>query len=46
MQELDSVAYLRFGSVYRAFDSFEDFEAATATAPCRRRGVLCASRAA
>lgn len=28
MQELDLVAYLRFASVYRAFDSLEDFEAA------------------
>ncbi|MER5757558.1 transcriptional regulator NrdR, partial [Streptomyces sp. NPDC002088] len=29
-QELDLVAYLRFASVYRAFDSLEDFEAAIA----------------
>jgi transcriptional repressor NrdR len=28
LQELDLVAYLRFASVYRAFDSLEDFEAA------------------
>lgn len=27
-KELDLVAYLRFASVYRAFDSLEDFEAA------------------
>lgn len=27
LQELDLVAYLRFASVYRAFDSLEDFEA-------------------
>jgi transcriptional repressor NrdR len=30
LQELDLVAYLRFASVYRAFDSLEDFEAAIA----------------
>lgn len=28
LQELDLVAYLRFASVYRAFNSLEDFEAA------------------
>ncbi|MFE2040960.1 transcriptional regulator NrdR [Streptomyces sp. NPDC059477] len=28
LQELDLVAYLRFASVYRAFDSLEDFETA------------------
>ncbi|MBU7600303.1 transcriptional regulator NrdR [Streptomyces sp. P38-E01] len=28
LRELDVVAYLRFASVYRAFDSLEDFEAA------------------
>src|SRR3954462_3069702 len=28
LQELDLVAYLRFASVYRAFDSLEDFDAA------------------
>ncbi|GAA2305461.1 hypothetical protein GCM10010234_56050 [Streptomyces hawaiiensis] len=28
LQELDLVAYLRFASVYRAFDSLDDFEAA------------------
>jgi transcriptional repressor NrdR len=27
LRELDEVAYLRFASVYRAFDSVEDFEA-------------------
>ena len=27
LRELDEVAYLRFASVYRAFDSLEDFEA-------------------
>lgn len=30
LRELDEVAYLRFASVYRAFDSLEDFEAAIA----------------
>lgn len=28
LQELDVVAYLRFASVYRSFDSLEDFEQA------------------
>lgn len=28
LQELDEVAYLRFASVYQAFESLEDFEAA------------------
>lgn len=28
LRELDHVAYLRFASVYQAFDSLEDFEAA------------------
>jgi transcriptional repressor NrdR len=30
LKELDLVAYLRFASVYRAFESLEDFEAAIA----------------
>jgi transcriptional repressor NrdR len=30
LKQLDLVAYLRFASVYRAFDSLEDFEAAVA----------------
>lgn len=30
LQELDLVAYLRFASVYRAFESLEDFDAAIA----------------
>jgi transcriptional repressor NrdR len=30
LRNLDEVAYLRFASVYRAFDSLEDFEAAIA----------------
>ena len=28
LRELDEVAYLRFASVYQAFDTLEDFEAA------------------
>ena len=28
LEELDAVAYLRFASVYQAFDSLEDFESA------------------
>lgn len=30
LQELDLVAYLRFASVYKAFDTLEDFETAIA----------------
>jgi transcriptional repressor NrdR len=30
LQKLDEVAYLRFASVYQAFESLEDFEAAIA----------------
>ncbi|SMF86216.1 transcriptional repressor NrdR [Streptomyces sp. Amel2xC10] len=40
LQELDLVAYLRFASVYRAFDSLEDFEAVIAerwSSPTRGR---------
>ncbi|MDH6532927.1 transcriptional repressor NrdR [Aurantimicrobium minutum] len=31
LRELDEVAYLRFASVYQAFESLEDFEAAVET---------------
>ena len=31
LRELDEVAYLRFASVYQAFDSLDDFEAAITT---------------
>lgn len=31
LRELDEVAYLRFASVYQAFESLEDFEAAITT---------------
>jgi len=30
LKDLDEVAYLRFASVYQAFDSLNDFEAAVA----------------
>jgi transcriptional repressor NrdR len=40
LQELDLVAYLRFASVYRAFDSLDDFEAAIAE--LRETGHLAA----
>lgn len=48
LQELDLVAYLRFASVYRAFDSLEDFEAAIAELrerwpPVRRCTGTCLS---
>jgi transcriptional repressor NrdR len=35
LRDLDEVAYLRFASVYHAFDSLEDFEAAIATLRAR-----------
>ena len=38
LRELDEVAYLRFASVYQAFDSLEDFEGAIT--------LLCAEREA
>jgi transcriptional repressor NrdR len=38
LQELDLVAFLRFASVYRAFDSLEDFEAAIAELRKQQRG--------
>lgn len=40
LQELDLVAYLRFASVYRSFDSLEDFE--TAIARLRSEGAASA----
>lgn len=36
LRELDEVAYLRFASVYQAFDSLEDFEAAVDQLRVRR----------
>jgi hypothetical protein len=48
LQEFDLVAYLRFASVYRAFDSLEDFEAAERTrerrAPRGAGPVPCPAR--
>ncbi len=37
LRELDEVAYLRFASVYRAFESADDFEAEIADAARRAR---------
>jgi transcriptional repressor NrdR len=44
LQELDLVAYLRFASVYRAFDSLEDFEAAIAELRQQTGGAGVAGR--
>lgn len=38
LRELDEVAYLRFASVYQAFDSLEDFETAVRTLRSERGG--------
>lgn len=37
LRELDEVAYLRFASVYQAFDSLEDFEDAVQTLRSERQ---------
>ena len=37
LRELDEVAYLRFASVYQAFDSLEDFEVAVQTPRSERQ---------
>jgi transcriptional repressor NrdR len=39
LRELDEVAYLRFASVYQAFDSLEDFEAAIALLRVEREAL-------
>ena len=39
LKELDEVAYLRFASVYQAFDSLADFEAAIASLRATRAPV-------
>jgi transcriptional repressor NrdR len=39
LRELDEVAYLRFASVYRAFESLEDFEAAIALLRAEREAA-------
>jgi transcriptional repressor NrdR len=38
LRDLDEVAYLRFASVYQAFDSLEDFEAAITVLRAERDG--------
>ena len=56
LRELDEVAYLRFASVYRAFDSLADFEAEIAllraarqstgtSTPARARGFVLSEAA-
>jgi len=39
LRELDEVAYLRFASVYRSFDSLEDFEAEITLLRAEREAV-------
>ncbi|MBW3086467.1 Transcriptional repressor NrdR [Austwickia sp. TVS 96-490-7B] len=39
LRELDEVAYLRFASVYQAFDNLEDFEKAIALLRAERAGA-------
>jgi transcriptional repressor NrdR len=39
LRELDEVAYLRFASVYQAFDSLEDFESAIALLRVEREAL-------
>lgn len=39
LRELDEVAYLRFASVYQAFESIEDFEAAVVSLRNERKGT-------
>lgn len=39
LRELDEVAYLRFASVYQAFESLEDFEAAVALLRAEREAT-------
>jgi transcriptional repressor NrdR len=39
LRELDEVAYLRFASVYRSFESLSDFEAEIATLRAARAGT-------
>ncbi|WFR65955.1 transcriptional regulator NrdR [Curtobacterium flaccumfaciens] len=46
LRELDEVAYLRFASVYQAFDSLEDFEDAIAQLRIDHHGVGGAGAAA
>ena len=46
LRELDEVAYLRFASVYRCYDSLEDFEAEIALLPRRSTTSRLAQRRA
>ncbi|HWS57774.1 MAG TPA: transcriptional regulator NrdR [Actinotalea sp.] len=39
LRELDEVAYLRFASVYQAFDSLDDFEAAITALRAEHQGA-------
>lgn len=43
LRELDEVAYLRFASVYQAFESLEDFEAAIAVLRAEREATADSS---
>ena len=45
LRELDEVAYLRFASVYQAFDSLEDFEAAITLLRAERPATALEPRA-
>lgn len=40
LRELDEVAYLRFASVYQAFDSLDDFESAIGQLRVEHRGSV------
>ncbi len=46
LRQLDEVAYLRFASVYQAFDSLEDFESAINGLRAERAGAADADGAA
>ena len=46
LRELDEVAYLRFASVYRAFESADDFEDEIAMLRAERDAATCDQRAA
>ncbi|HZN74043.1 MAG TPA: transcriptional regulator NrdR [Micromonosporaceae bacterium] len=45
LRELDEVAYLRFASVYRSFDTLDDFEREIATLRATQRERLAHERA-
>ncbi len=46
LRDLDEVAYLRFASVYQAFDSLEDFEASIAELRADHHGAPSGSASA